>query len=309
MLHTVVGKGCILAGIQVSDHVKGLAITGAGVLVLSPDALLLRLLSIDSWTTVMWRSLLMSLVLVAAMTVVERGRPLAAFRSIGRWGLVSSLFYGANATSFVYSIHNTAVANTLVIIACSPLLAAVMSRVFLRERVALETWVATVLVVLGIAVVFWDGLGRGTLDGDIAALATAFFLAGNFTILRFRKHINMIPATALGGFWAALAMLVLGLAAPFSLNEQDVLVMAILGLVVVPLAFGLITIGPRYITAPEVGLLLLLETILGPLWVWLALNERASDTALLAGGFVVATLLVYFTVRLRRQQAPAWVRT
>ncbi len=298
-----------MAGVHISEHMKGLAITSAGVLVLSPDALLLRMLSIDSWTTVMWRSLLMSLVLLAAMAIVERGRPWAAFRGVGRWGLLSSILYAANATSFVYSIHNTAVANTLVIIACSPLIAAVFSRIFLGERVAPETWIATTLVAVGIAVVFWDGLGRGTLHGDLAALATAFFLAGNFTILRFRKHINMIPATALGGFWAALAMLGLGLAAPFSLNEQDVLVMALLGLVVVPLAFGLITIGPRYITAPEVGLLLLLETVLGPLWVWLALNERASDTALMAGGFVVATLLVYFTVRLRRQQGPVWVRS
>lgn len=284
-----------------SDHAKGLAITGFGVLVLSPDALLLRLLSIDHWTTVFWRGVLMALTLTLVMAVLHRGRALRPFRAVGRWGLVSSAIYAVNLMAFVYSINHTAVANTLVIMAAAPLFAAIFSRIFLREAVALETWIATVLVIVGIAVVFWDGLGRGTWDGDLAGVMVALCLAGNFTVLRFRKHINMVPATALGGLWAALATLAIG-AEPASLGGRDIWVIALLGFVVVPVAFGLITIGPRYITAPEVGLLMLLETILGPLWVWLALNELASDTALSGGALVVVTLLAYFTIRLRRQR-------
>jgi len=286
-----------------SDHMKGLAITGFGVLVLSPDALLLRLLSVDHWTTVMWRGLLMAITLTLVMAVLYRGRPWMAFRAVGRWGLVSACIYGFNMTTFVYSINNTAVANTLVIIAAAPLFAAILSRLFLRERVALETWIATTAVLVGIAVVFWDGLGRGTWNGDLAALATAWLLAGNFTVLRHRKHINMVPATALGGFGAAVVLFLTGAAAPLSPGPQDWLVLALLGFVVVPVAFGLITIGPRYITAPETGLLMLVETMLGPIWVWLALGERASGTSLSGGALVIVTLLVYFTVRLRRHGA------
>jgi drug/metabolite transporter (DMT)-like permease len=287
------------------QHLKGLGITGFGVLVLSPDALLIRLLSVDPWTTVMWRGGLMGLTLFAVLALVTRGKPLRSVRAIGRWGAVSAAIYGLNMTTFVYSINNTAVANTLVIIAAAPLFAAILSRVFLKERVAAETWLATTLVIAGIAVVFWDGLGRGTWDGDLAALATAWLLAGNFTVLRHRKHINMVPATMLGGIGAAVVLTLVGAAAPLSPSGQDWLVLALLGFVVVPIAFGLITIGPRYITAPEVGLLMLLETILGPIWVWLALGERASDIALSGGALVIATLLVYFTVRLRRQARAA----
>lgn len=283
-----------------SDHTKGLAITGFGVLVLSPDALLLRLLETDPFTTVFWRGLLMGLTLAGVLALVYRGRPLRAFRSIGRWGAVSAGIYALNMTSFVYSITHTAVANTLVIIAAAPLFAAILSRVFLGERVKPETWLATIVVLAGIAVVFWDGLAQGTWDGDLAAVVTALCLASNFTVLRHRKHIDMVPATALGGGLAALGLLLTGAAAPLSPVGTDWLVLALLGFVVVPVAFGLITIGPRYITAPEVGLLMLLETLLGPLWVWLVLGERASDLSLTGGAVVVVTLLVYFTHRLRR---------
>lgn len=291
-----------------SDHAKGLAITGIGVLILSPDALLIRLLTIDPWTTVFWRGLLTFVTLSAALAIFHRGRLWEAFRATGRWGLVSSAIYGLNITAFVYSINHTAVANTLVIIAAAPLLAAILSRVFLREAVAAETWLATLVVAVGIAAVFWDGLAQGTWTGDLAALLTALCLAGNFTVLRHRKDINMVPATALGGLWAAVTLGVLGLGpwalvAPFAMGPQDAMIVALLGLVIVPVAFGLITIGPRYITAPEVGLLILLETILGPLWVWLALGERASDLALSGGALVVVTLGIYFTIRLRRHAA------
>jgi drug/metabolite transporter (DMT)-like permease len=284
-----------------TDHMKGLGITATGVIVLSPDALLLRLLSIDPFTTVFWRGLLMFVTLTAAMAIVHRGRVQDAFHAVGRWGLLSSAIYGVNLVAFVYSIANTAAANTLVIIASAPLFAAIWSRIFLRERVAPETWIATTLVIFGIAVVFWDGLGRGTWKGDVAALVTSICLSANFTVLRHRKHINMVPATALGALWGCAAVLAIGLAAPLSPNPRDVVVLAVLGFFVAPVAFGLITIGPRYITAPEVGLLMLLETILGPLWVWLALGQRASDVALSGGALVVVTLLAYFTIRLRRQ--------
>ena len=282
-----------------SIHAQGLLLTAFGVLVLSPDALLLRMLAASHWTVVFWRGILMFLVLAAVMAILHRGRPLAAFRAVGRWGLLSSLFYGLSSAMFVYSINNTAVANTLVIIAGTPLFAAIMSRVLLKEGVARETWIATVIVVGGIALVVGEGLDRGTWDGDLAAMAVMLMQAGNFTLLRHRKHINMVPATALGGLLSGVGVLLLGLAAPFEMQGADIPIMALLGLVVIPVAFGLITTGPRFITAPEVGLLMLVETVLGPLWVWLALGDRAGIQALIGGLIVIATLTVYFALRLR----------
>ena len=171
----------------------------------------------------------MGLTLAGVLAVVYRGRADRALRAVGRWGLVSAHIYALNMISFVYSINNTAVANTLVIIAAAPLFAAILSRVFLGEGVRLETWAATLVVLAGIAIVFWDGLAQGTWDGDLAALVTALCLAGNFTILRHRKHIDMVPATALGGFIAAVLLLVIGAASPLAPDGRDWLVLAVLG--------------------------------------------------------------------------------
>lgn len=289
---------------QLSTHLQGLLLTGFGVLVLSPDALLLRVLATGHWTIAFWRGVLLFAVLAGVIAVLRRGRLIGAFRDVGRWGLLSSVFYGTSSAMFVYSITHTAVANTLVIIAGTPLLAAIMSRLLLKERVAPETWIATAVVIAGIVLVVGEGLARGTWDGDLAAFCVMVMQAGNFTLLRHRKHINMVPATALGGLWSGLAVLGLGLAQPLAVPAGDVPVLAVLCLVVIPVAFGLITTGPRFITAPEVGLLMLLETVLGPLWVWLALGERAGAAALLGGVLVVGTLGVYFALRLRRQARP-----
>jgi len=289
----------------VPDHLKGLLITALGVIILSPDALLVRLVDSDIWTTIVWRGVLTFLALAAGLAVSHRGRLLAAFRSTGRWGLLVSLFFAVNTTLFVYSVTHTAAANTLVIIAGGPLFGAVLSRIFLREHVAAETWVATLLVVGGIGVLVGDGLQQGTWTGDLAGIVVALSLSANFVVMRHRKDISMVPATALGALTSGVVVLAVMLASghgpPAVAVPQDWLWIAAMGLVVVPGAFGFITIGPRYITAPEVGLLMLLETVLGPLWVWLALGELPTATAAAAGVFVVVTLVAYFTVRLRRQ--------
>ncbi|MDX1709574.1 MAG: DMT family transporter [Rhodovibrionaceae bacterium] len=285
---------------HLSDHAKGLIITFTGVLVLTPDALLIRLIGVDHWTIAFWRGVLMFLGLTLAIAVVERGRPTQAFRAIGRAGLVAGAFYGVNSVLFVYAITHTQVANVLVILAASPLFAALMSGLFLREFVRPITWAAILSALLGIALVFWDGLGAGTFEGDFAALCVAFTLAGTFTIMRRAKHVSMVPATALGGIVSALITVALASPVAIFADPLDMFYMALLGFVVIPIAFGLITLGPRYLPAPEVGLIMLLETVLGPLWVWLVIGEAPRPMAFVGGAIVIVTLALHSAIRLRQ---------
>jgi len=291
------------------EHIKGLLITAAGVILLSPDAVLVREVGAPEATTVIWRGLLSGIVLAVALAVAHGGGLGRAVRGMGRWGVVCGALFAVNTTLFVYSIEHTAAANTLVIIAGGPLFGAVLSRFALGEAVAAETWIATMLVVLGIGVVVGDGLAQGTWRGDLAGIVVSLSLSANFVIMRKRKDISMVPATGLGFFASgviALAAAAVGaVPGPVVPPSGDVVPLVLMGAAVLPAAFGLITLGPRRITAPEVGLLMLLETVLGPLWVWLLRGELASATALAAGAFVVVTLCVYFTVRLRRVRAEA----
>ena len=279
-------------------HTRGFLLTLFGVLVLTPDTLLVRLVDTDPWTMTAWRGLLTGSAILAGFIALRRREAFREVRALGSAGLAVSLLYGLNATTFVVALHYTSVANVLVILATTPLIAAVLSFAALRERVVPATWAAIAGGMVGVCVVFWDGLGRGTLLGDFWALITATSLAASFVIIRRRRDLNMVPAAGLGNLLSALA--VLPAAQMLSLTAAQTGFALIMGLAVLPVAFALLTLGPRTVPAPEVALLLLLETVLGPVWVWLGVGERPGDAAFLGGGIVVVTLLVHSLWRLHR---------
>ncbi|MEX0923296.1 MAG: DMT family transporter [Rhodovibrionaceae bacterium] len=278
-----------------ATHRLGLLITSLGVLVLSPDTLLLRMIGQhggdSSWTINFWRGLFLFIGMMTVFAAMQgRGAVKAAF-AIGPWGLLAALVFGAQALTFVFSVGNTLVANTLVIIATAPFFSALFAWIFLGERAPPRTWIAILCACGGIAVIFSGSLGSGQLAGDLAALATAVGLGAGFVIVRHKRKVSMTPSMALGGLLAALVSL--PLAEPFSLSPTGFGLMAFLGLVMLPVAFTMITLGPRYLPAPEVSLLLLLETVLGPFLVWLFLHETPDGLALTGGGIVIVTLVLH----------------
>ena len=148
-----------------------------------------------------------------------------------------------------------------------------------------------------------DSLGRPSLLGDGCALLAAFFMSSTLTIVRHARAVNMIPAMAMSGVVGALV--VWPLAAPTAVTETDLVLLAVMGLIVLPVSFGAVTLGPRYIPAPEVSLMLLLETVLGPFWVWLVIDEAPSALAVAGGAVVVATLAVHSALALGGTNAAA----
>ncbi|MEQ9608756.1 MAG: DMT family transporter [Kiloniellaceae bacterium] len=286
-------------------HKKGLLLTALGVLILTPDTLLVRLIDAEPFTLLVWRGVLQALGILAILAVQHRGRLAAPFRAVGRWGLLLAVVFSGCTLFFILALSLTAVADVLVIVAAAPLAAAVFSLVFLGEGVPRRTWVAISLAVVGIAVLVSEDLGTGSLLGALAAGVCALCIGGTFTITRHARAVSMVPAMALAGvFTAAVALpiaLVTESGAFFFTGAQLGYTLA-MGLVVVPLSFALITVGPRYLPAAEVGLILLLETVLGPLWVWLAIGEYPGDLALIGGGLVVVTLAGHSLAGARRRR-------
>ena len=272
-----------------SDYARGLAITALGVLIITPDALLLRLISADHWTVLVWRGL--GFLLVQAMIVLARhGRgSAAALRRTGMDGLLVFVLFSLSQCLFVHSITHTTVANTLVIIAAAPLMAALFAWLMLRERVERRTLVAGFIGLGAVALTLSTSIGHGRLDGDLSALATMLLLALLFTLLRRAKDRDMLPAVAASGLGTML--IALTMADTVIPPAADWLWLALVALFVSPVSFALISIGPRYLPAPEVGLLMLLETALGPLWVWLVLAERPDTLTLAGGGILLSTLI------------------
>ncbi len=286
---------------ELPDHAKGMLITVAGVLAVTPDSLLIRLVSADFMTLMFWRGLLVCLTLAVGLFVVHKAQILAKFAAIGWPGIVFAGLFSLNSFSFVLAVEMTTVANTRVLISAAPFFAALIARIFLRETVRRQTWLAILAAIAGILVIVSDSLGGGALLGDLAALVTALGLAIQFNILRRYRAVNMIPAIAIGNLITALVSL--PFAEALSITPMDALWLGLLGIVVLPVGAALITTGPRYLPAPEVGLILLLETVVGPFWVWLALGEVPSERAVLGGAIVIAALTGHAIAALRRGAA------
>ncbi len=280
-----------------SHHRRGLTITTLGVLVLSPDSLLVRLIAVDQWTMVFWRGILMALALALFYGIAYRRGALDRFRAIGAAGLAIAGIFAAGTILFVVALNHTSVANTLVIISAAPLFAAIFSRVFLAEAVSPRTWAAILAALGGIGIIVSGSVRGGTMDGDLAALGTAVCMAGGLSLVRRRRDLDMVPAMALSGLLSAL--IVLPLAAPLALDPRQAGLFLLLGLIVLPVSFGLITLGPRYLPAPEVALVLLLETVLGPYWVWLVIGETPSSRAFIGGSIVIGVLILHSALALR----------
>ena len=258
---------------------------------MSPDVLLIRLMDLDHWTIAFWRGVLTTIGMLAIVSIlarIQRTSLRTLFVSVGLIGLLVGVLSGINNLLFIVSVTHTHAANTLVILTATPLFAAVFSRIFLKDRVPPETWVASVVALVAIAFVFSGSLSTSGSLGDLAALSAAILLATNLTIIRQQRGRLMVPA--LVGSGAVTALAVAPLADMSAMTGSEAPLLVVNGLVVVPLALALLMVAPRYISAPDTALIYLLETVLGPFWVWVALGEAPPTTTVIGGSVLIVTL-------------------
>ncbi|MDE0171016.1 MAG: DMT family transporter [bacterium] len=279
---------------SLSRQAKGLLITSAGVVVLSVQGIPIRLVDVDAWTLMFVRGVLSAPGLFAFFLIVERTRWKEELRAgMGLAGVTAALLFALDNVMFIYSITHTSVANTLLMISLSPLFAGLLTRIALRQQVPRRTWLAIAGAAVATLVIMYGSLVAGDFLGTLAGLVAAIAIGGTLVVLRSKPSLNMVPAVALG---AGLAGLVgLPAANPASAGLRDWVLLVILGLVIGPLAFGLIATGPRFIPAAEVALLLLLQTVLGAYWVWIAVGE-IPGTATVAGGLMLLVVLTLHSV-------------
>ena len=284
-----------------SHKTKGVLLCLCGIVLLSPDSLLLRLIGADLWTLAFWRGGLSAVGLAVAVLLMEGRQPgQQQLLRLTRQGVVVAVSFAIANLAFIFSIQNTVVANTLVIMSLSPLFAALLSYFFFREPISTGTWLAAVAIFLGLTMVFYGSLTTGGVVGDLAALVTSLCVAISLVLMREHRDISMVPALAWSSGLACLAALPFAL--PASLSGTALILMLVLGLIVLPASLTMIGLAPRYLPAPEVSLILRLEALLAPLWVWLVLGEVPSRQTLIGGGIILATLicLSLYTIRMQR---------
>ncbi len=278
----------------------GLFITFIGVLVLSFEGVLIRSIELDSWTLLFLRGVLACPGLFLFFLIAERRGWGKQLRSMGWAGVLAAVLFAIDNVGFIYSITHTSVANTLLLISLSPLFAGLFTRLLLRETVPRRTWLAILGGGVATLIILLGSLVEGDLSGTLAGLIAAAAIGGTLVVLRANPTLNMVPAVAIGSGLAALV----GLPAstPGSADAQDWVYLIALGFFVVPVAFGLIATGPRFIPAAEVALLLLLETVLGAYMVWAIIGEEPSVTTIVGGLILVGVLAAHSVTGLKNME-------
>lgn len=259
------------------------------VFVLSIQGLLVRLISVDRWTMICWSGFFSFVSLSIGFIFFWRGQTLSRFVETGLSGIFAAVILSIANILFIAAFTLTSIANTLIFSDSVPLMAALLSWLVLREKVPVWTWLSILAGLWGIVVIFHGSLTGGRWVGDLCALGTAVSLA---VYLIFVQHVgkrNMLPALSLSGLF--IALFVLPWAKPFSVGGTDLGLFFLLGGIAFPVGLGLITCAPRYIPATEVGLILLLDAVLGATWAWLLLAEKPGLQSLLGGIIIIGALV------------------
>ena len=183
-------------------------------------------------------------------------------------------------------------------IALAPMLSAILGAIFLKEAPDKKTWVAIFVTFAACVYIFHDSLNLGNFYGDLFGLVTAFGLACNAVLARFAKSRDLVPSAIIGKL--CVAIFAFFFVKNFELIGNDMVFVPLMCVMCVAIPFVMVTIAPRFITAAEVNLFFLLETILGPIWVWLVINEQPSMETILGGSVIILTIAIHSFLALKK---------
>lgn len=282
-----------------AEYRRGALLVGGAALAWSTAGLLVRWTDTDPWTTLFWRALFAGAALLVHLAMTEGRRSGQAFLRLGPIGLALGLCFAVSMVTFINALALTTVANVMVFQAASPLFAAVLAWLWLRERIGPRIAVAIAATLLGVVLMVSGRIGLADsgreLAGDLISLVMSLTSALVIILARRNRRVSMTAATCLGmAMTAALAAPL----ADLTPSAHDLALLALFGVGQMALALVMFTNGVRLIPAADAGLISIVECVLAPLWVWLAFGETPDATGLLGGAVVLAAVL--FAARQKR---------
>ncbi|MBD1166975.1 EamA family transporter [Pelagibacterales bacterium SAG-MED09] len=281
-----------------SDQQKGSLLAFVAVMFITPDSLFIRLSSVDTWSLVFYRGVIPFFTVLIGMLIIYKLNFFNMLLNSGYHGLIYIFTFSVTNVTFVVSIQNTSVANTLVMIALAPMLSAILGAIFLKEMPDKKTWVAIAVTFIAAVYIFYDSLKLGSIYGDILGFITALGLAVGAVTIRSAKRKNLVPAAVVGKLFVAIFAMFF--VETYVLTELDLLIVPLMCIMCVAIPFVLVTIAPRFIPAEEVNLFFLLETIIGPFWVWMIIKEQPSIETIQGGAVIILTIAIHSFLKLKK---------
>tara|TARA_Y100000590_G_C15619994_1_gene977191 strand:+ start:139 stop:996 length:858 start_codon:yes stop_codon:yes gene_type:complete len=281
-----------------NNQKKGTILAFSGIMFITPDSLFIRLANIDSWNLIFYRGFIPFVVVFIGLLIIYKSKLFKELINNGWHGVAYALTFTVTNIVFVISIENTNVANTLIMIALAPMLSAIISLIFLKENPDKKTWIAIIITTLAVIYIFYDSLEAGDFLGNFLGLVCAIGLAVGAVIIRSAKKKSLVPSAMVGKLLVALISLIF--VDQLKLMNDDLIIIPLMCIMCVAIPFVLVTLAPRYITAAEVNLFFLLETILGPLWVWMVIKEQPSIETIIGGSIIIFTIAIHSILALKK---------
>ena len=281
-----------------NEQQKGSLLAFVAVMFITPDSLFIRLASVDTWSLVFYRGIIPFFTVLIGMLLIYKANFFKMLFTSGRHGIIYIITFSITNIAFVVSIQNTNVANTLVMIAMAPMLSAILGAIFLKEMPDSKTWIAIAVTFFAAIYIFYDSLQLGNIFGDLLGLVCALGLAVGAVTIRSAKTKNLVPAAVVGK--QVVEVFAIFFIETYVLVGRDLLIVPLMCVMCVAIPFVLVTIAPRFIPAEEVNLFFLLETIIGPIWVWMVIKEQPSLDTIQGGIVIILTIAIHSFLKLKK---------
>ena len=283
---------------NLNNQQRGSLLAFTAVMLITPDSLLIRLSNIETWGMLFYRGAIPFVVVLIGLLIFYNKNFLNALLNVGYTGIFYTISFAICNITFLVSIQNTNVANTLVMVAMAPMISAILGGIFLKEVPDKKTWLAILITFFSAIYIFYDSIQLGNFFGDFMGLVTATGLAVNAVLVRSAKDRDLLPSAVLGKL--CVAIFAFFFVESFDLVGNDMIYIPLMCVLCVAIPFVLVTIAPRFIPAEEVNLFFLLETIIGPIWVWMIIKEQPSIETVQGGIVIILTIAIHSFLKLKK---------
>tara|TARA_Y200000002_G_scaffold69296_1_gene54016 strand:+ start:51 stop:929 length:879 start_codon:yes stop_codon:yes gene_type:complete len=244
------------------------------------------------WQILFWRSLFFSLTVLTFLLVSYKKKTFKAFKVSGLPGIFGGIILSFGFCGYVFAMYNTTVANTNFIISLQILFLAIFGYFFLKEKISVITITSIILAMTGVLLMVGNSLSPGELSGNVAAFTMPITFAVLIMIVRKFPTVDMVPAQFVAGICSCLIGYLLS--SKIMISPHDIFLGFVAGCFQVGLGFIFITTGARTTPSAMVGIIMLSESVLGPIWAFLFVSERPSLFGLIGGAIILSAVLLQF---------------
>ena len=250
------------------------------------------------WQILFWRSLFFSLTVLTFLIITYKSKVLKSFHDSGLPGFIGGLILSIGFCGYVFAMYNTTVANTNFIISLQILFLAIFGFFFLKEKINLITLISIILAMSGVLLMVGNSLSPGELSGNLAAFTMPITFAVLIMIVRKFPSVDMVPAQFVAGISSCL--IGLSLSPTIMISPHDIFLGFLAGFFQIGFGFIFITIGARTTPSAVVGIIMLSESVLGPIWAFLFVSEIPSFYGLIGGAIIFFAVLLQFYTLLKK---------